>query len=121
MYAVKAIYDGHNFKLDESVPIEGKYEVLKGFRWRKNITKETMFKNFLETISVFTIDNDVTALAADIYADLRRIGKIIGDADILIAAIIIKNDLEKNIKKMGSSGCVPFFVLYHYLAFSYSK
>jgi hypothetical protein len=31
MYAVKAIYDGHNFKLDESVPVEGKYEVIITF------------------------------------------------------------------------------------------
>jgi predicted nucleic acid-binding protein len=68
------------------------YEVLKGFRWRKNIKKETMFINFLETIPVFAIDNDVTTLAADIYADLRITGKIISDADILIAAIIIKNN-----------------------------
>ena len=31
MYAVKAIYDGHNFKLDAPVPIEGKYEVIITF------------------------------------------------------------------------------------------
>ena len=68
------------------------YEVLKGLRWRKNIKKETMFKNFLEAVPVFTIDDDVTKSAADIYTDLRKNGKIIGDADILIAAIIIRND-----------------------------
>jgi predicted DNA-binding antitoxin AbrB/MazE fold protein len=31
MYAVKAIYDGSNFKLDEPVPIKGKYEVVITF------------------------------------------------------------------------------------------
>ena len=31
MYAVKAIYDGNNFKLDEPVPIKGKYEVVITF------------------------------------------------------------------------------------------
>lgn len=31
MYAIKAIYDGHNFKLDESIPIDGKYEVIITF------------------------------------------------------------------------------------------
>ena len=67
------------------------YEVLKGFQWQKNDKKETLFKNFLETVPVFTIDADVAKLAANIYANLRRNGKIIGDADILIAAIIIKN------------------------------
>jgi len=85
------------------------YEALKGFSWRRNLQKETMFTNFLETVPVFTIDNDVTKLAADIYANLRRNGKIIGDADILIAAIIIKNngkfvtnniDHFKNIKEL---------------------
>ena len=68
------------------------YEVLKGFKWRNNKKKEVMFANFLETVSVFTIDNEVSTLAADIYAELRRNGKTIGDADILIAAIIIKNN-----------------------------
>jgi len=68
------------------------YEALKGFRWRKSAKKETMFTNFLKTVPVFTIDNDATKLAADIYADLRRKGKTISDADILIAAIIIRNN-----------------------------
>ena len=31
MYAVKAIYDGHNFKFDETVPIQEKYEVIITF------------------------------------------------------------------------------------------
>jgi len=31
MYAVKAIYDGYNFKLDEPAPIEGKCEVIITF------------------------------------------------------------------------------------------
>ena len=31
MYAVKAIYDGSNFKLDKPVPIKGKYEVVITF------------------------------------------------------------------------------------------
>jgi hypothetical protein len=31
MYAVKAVYDGNNFKLDEPVPVKGKYEVIITF------------------------------------------------------------------------------------------
>jgi hypothetical protein len=31
MYAVKAIYDGNNFRLDEPIPIKGKYEVAIAF------------------------------------------------------------------------------------------
>jgi tRNA(fMet)-specific endonuclease VapC len=33
----------------------------------------------------------VINIASDLYADLRKAGKTIGDADILIAAIVIKN------------------------------
>jgi tRNA(fMet)-specific endonuclease VapC len=68
------------------------YETLKGFRWRNNTQKEKMFEGFLETVPVFTINDDVILLAADIYADLRRNGKTVGDADILIASIVINNN-----------------------------
>ena len=77
------------------------YETLKGFRWRNNIKKEKMFEGFLESVPVFTIDDNVILLAADIYADLRRNGKTVGDADILIAAIVINNHgkfISNNIK-----------------------
>ena len=68
------------------------YEILKGFRWKNNKRKENQFKEFLEDITVFTIDEDVINIASDLYSSLRRTGKTIGDADILIAAIVIKND-----------------------------
>jgi tRNA(fMet)-specific endonuclease VapC len=68
------------------------YEILKGFRWRNNKSKENQFKGFLEDILVFTIDDDVINIASDLYSNLRRNGKTIGDADILIASIVIKNN-----------------------------
>jgi predicted nucleic acid-binding protein len=77
------------------------YEILKGFKWRKNNNKEIMFDKFLETVPVFAIDDSVIELATDIYADLRGNGKTISDADILIAAIVIKNNgklVSNNIK-----------------------
>jgi predicted nucleic acid-binding protein len=67
------------------------YEILKGFRWRKNKRKEEIFKEFLKKVTVFTIDDESINTASDIYADLRRNGKTVGDADVLIAAIVISN------------------------------
>ena len=89
---ILSYYFSGNEKDQIALTIINVYEVLKGFRWRKNSKKEILFTNFLETVSVFKIDNDVIKLAADIYAELRGNGKTIGDADILIAAIIIKNN-----------------------------
>jgi len=68
------------------------YEILKGFKWKNNKSKETRFKEFLEDVIVYTIDNDVVNIASDIYSDLRKNGKTIGDADILIAAIVIRHN-----------------------------
>ena len=68
------------------------YEVLKGLKHRNNISKEKQFMAFLESIVVFTLDSAAITEAADIYADLRKSGNSIGDADILIAAIVISNN-----------------------------
>jgi predicted nucleic acid-binding protein len=67
------------------------YEILKGFRWKNNKRKENQFREFLEDIGIFTIDDKVIHIASDLYAALRKKGKTIGDADIFIAAIVIKN------------------------------
>jgi len=77
------------------------YEILKGFRWKDNQKKENQFEEFLENILIFTIDNDVINIASDLYANLRKLGKSIGDADIIIAAIVMKNNgilISNNIK-----------------------
>ena len=68
------------------------YEILKGFKQKNNIKKETQFKEFLEDVSEFSIDDGVINIASDIYAKFRKNGKTISDADILIAAIVIKNN-----------------------------
>jgi len=77
------------------------YEVLKGFRWKNKTHLENKFNLFLKYAKIFTIDETVINVAATIYADLRRKGINIGDADILIAAIVISNNgilVTNNIK-----------------------
>jgi predicted nucleic acid-binding protein len=68
------------------------YEILKGYQWRKNKKKEKMFREFMENINIFSFDNEIIELAANVYADLRSSGKTVGDADIIIAAIVISNN-----------------------------
>jgi len=68
------------------------YEIIKGLRYRNNKNKEQLFEEFLTNITVFSLEEKVIQIAADIYADLRKKGETIGDADILIAAVVISND-----------------------------
>jgi tRNA(fMet)-specific endonuclease VapC len=68
------------------------YEILKGLRWKNNEKKESQFKEFLEDVTVFTIDENVIDIASNIYSYLRKKGKPVGDADILIASIVIRNE-----------------------------
>jgi predicted nucleic acid-binding protein len=51
-----------------------------------------LFLATLNNLSVFSFDNTAINIAADIYADLRKSGKTISDADIIIAAIVIGNN-----------------------------
>jgi hypothetical protein len=57
MYAVKAVYDGNNFKLDESVPIKEKYEVIITFM--KPVEKDQ--ENILDYFGTWN-DDDVNCM-----------------------------------------------------------
>ena len=77
------------------------YEIIKGFKWKNNKKKEDQFKEFLEDVHIFTIDYNVINIASDLYADLRKAGKNIGDADILISAIVMRHNgilISNNVK-----------------------
>jgi tRNA(fMet)-specific endonuclease VapC len=90
-------------KKDESICMTtiNIYEIQKGLRWKNNKSKEVQFNSFLDDVRVFSLDDVSIGIAANIYADLRKTGNTIGDADILIAAIVIRNNgtlVSNNIK-----------------------
>ena len=68
------------------------YEFLKGLRYKSTKREENQFNDFLKNISVFHLDDDSVELAAGIYADLRKRGITVGDADILIASLVITHN-----------------------------
>lgn len=70
-----------------------KYEVLKGLKAKKADKQVKLFYRFCSANIVLPITDDVIIKAADIYASLKQNGSIISDADILVAAIAIVNDL----------------------------
>lgn len=63
-----------------------RYEVLRGLKSKTATAQITAFERFCVSNTILALTDEVVIRAADIYADLRRRGLPIGDADILIAA-----------------------------------
>jgi tRNA(fMet)-specific endonuclease VapC len=74
-----------------AISIITRYEILRGLRAKGAAQQERKFEYFCERNKVLAITDDVIMQSAEIYADLYKRGKLIGDADILIAATAMVN------------------------------
>ena len=70
-----------------------KYEILKGLKAKKAQKQINAFKTFCNANTIISITDDIIIKASDIYAELRQQGETLSDADILVAAIAIVNNL----------------------------
>jgi predicted nucleic acid-binding protein len=68
------------------------YELYKGVFFIGNRRREQEVEEFIEQAEVLQLDADIEKNAGEIYADLRKNGELISDADILIAATVLAND-----------------------------
>lgn len=65
------------------------FEVRRGLLFRGAEAKLASFNRLIATAEIVPIDDTIFALAAQIWADGRRLGKAHNDADVLIAATAI--------------------------------
>lgn len=65
------------------------YEVMKGHQYVGAHERQKIFDEFCRLNNVIVLDQSVCKQSAQIYTDLRRRGKLIPDADILIAGIAL--------------------------------
>lgn len=68
------------------------YELYKGVYLIGERQREQEVEEFIRHVKVFQLEEHIEKRAGKIYADLRKNGEIISDADILIAAIVLCND-----------------------------
>ena len=76
-----------------SFSIITQYEILRGLKAKQAESQLERFEELCRRSRVIPISHDVVLKASDLYADLRRQGNLIGDADILIAASALTEDL----------------------------
>jgi len=69
------------------------YEVQRGLLYKDAKNKLRLFQQFCIKYDVGRMDWDCWNTAAGIYARLRKMGKLIEDADIQIAAFCLVNDM----------------------------
>jgi predicted nucleic acid-binding protein len=75
-----------NDNLPMVIPTIVEYEVIRGFRHTPNKLKEAHYTTLRQFIPLVEMNDDIWARAAFLWATLRKTGKSIGDADIIIAA-----------------------------------
>jgi tRNA(fMet)-specific endonuclease VapC len=73
-----------------SFSIITRFEILRGMKVKNANSQLIFFERFCSNNEILDIDDNIIVRAADIYADLYRSGRIIGDADILIAATALE-------------------------------
>lgn len=71
-----------------------RFEILRGLKAKDAFRQATLFNARCRMSTVLPLTDDVVVLAADIYGHLKKKGKLIGDADILIAATALVRDLQ---------------------------
>ena len=70
-----------------------RYEILRGLKAKGALQQIAVFEDRCRESQVLPLTDTVVVQAAEIYAELHRRGRLISDADILIAATALTHDL----------------------------
>ena len=70
-----------------------RYEVLRGLKAKGAAKQLAAFDRFCDVNTILPLTDEIIVKAAEIYTILRQRGELIGDADILIAATALTNEL----------------------------
>jgi len=76
-----------------SFSIITRYEILRGLKAKNAVVQLQAFDQFCAGSRVVPLTDDAVVRASEIYAELRRRGELIGDADILIGGSALVHDL----------------------------
>jgi len=91
--AVERVSDYLEFFDRLTINIISYYEILRGLKDLGDEEKLRGFEEFIQENELISIRKETIEKAAEIYANLKKEGNLIEDADILMAAIAIVEDL----------------------------
>lgn len=76
-----------------NISVVSYYEILNGLYFKDAKSQLTKFEQFVDLNQVLPLTENIAQKSAEIYANLRKTGQIIGHNDILIAGTAIINDM----------------------------
>ena len=98
----RLVADGHEVSLN----VISYFETRRGLK-SEAVRKKRLFETLLQEVRVLDLDRNALDISADIYADLRRKGTPLEDADILVAGIALAHDavlVTRNLKHFRRVG-----------------
>ncbi len=84
-----------------------RFEILRGLKWKNAIAQLAQFDDLCKQSEIIPVTDRVITLAADFYAELKRVGQLIDDADLLIAATAVVHDLPLVTSNTAHFGRIP--------------
>jgi predicted nucleic acid-binding protein len=69
-------------------------EVVRGLQKKQAVRQLQAFRGLLPTLEILSFDQDAADAAGCIEGDLGRVGRTIGRADPMIAAVALRSGLE---------------------------
>lgn len=92
----KVVAEAQNYLRQHEIftySIISRFEIRRGMKVRGANTQLKTFDLFCRQNEVIELNDQIIIRASEIYADLHKRGRIVGDADILIAATALENNL----------------------------
>jgi tRNA(fMet)-specific endonuclease VapC len=99
-----------------TISLVTRFEILRGIKAKQASTQLRAFESFCINNAVLPITDSIIVRAADVYAELHSRGQLIPDADILIAATAIENNLVLATNNVGDFGRIPGLQIDNWLA-----
>jgi tRNA(fMet)-specific endonuclease VapC len=90
-----------------SISLMSRYEILRGLKAKNATAKLAAFEAWCLLNNVFPLSDEVVLKAADLYANLKRTGQLIGDNDLFIAATALFHGFPLATRNVKHFGRVP--------------
>ncbi len=95
-----------------------RYEILRGLKAKSATAQLQAFHRLCAGSQIVPLTDAAVVKASEIYAELRRGGELIGDADILIAASALVHGLAVVTNNLGHFGRIPGLPIENWLTSS---